>query len=111
MPPDADGDGQARFDQLADGGVLADVVAHAEVAAEHVGDVAEKLHRDGLVEPVFGVQRRALGVRQLFIVERRARHELEQNKQHQRDGEQGKDRDEHALENILFQLSVVLLFE
>ena len=85
---DLDGDGQAGLHQLGDGRVLGDVVAHAQVAPEHVAHIAEELDVDGLIQTVLGVQRSPHVSGQLFIVERGAGHQLHEDEQHQQDGQQ-----------------------
>ena len=100
----ADGDGQTGLDQLGDGCILGDIVADAEVTAQHVGYIAEELYIDGLIQTVLCVQGCAHFRRQLFIVERRTGHQLHEDEQHQQDGQQRKQRSDDTLERVFFHV-------
>ena len=67
---DTDGDRKTGGDELGNRGVLRDIVADTEVTGQHVLDIAEKLHDDGLVEAVLRIQCGALRIIQLLIIER-----------------------------------------
>ena len=99
-----DGNGQTGLDQLGDGRVLGDIVADAEVTAQHVGHIAEELHIDRLIQTVLCVQGCAHFRRQLFIVEGRTGHQLHEDEQHQQDGQQRKQRSDDTLERVFFHV-------
>ncbi len=86
------------------GVIFGDVVAHTQIAPEHIAHVAEELDIDRLVKAVFCVERGSHIGCQLFVVERRAGHQLHQDEQHQQDGQQRKQRGEDTLERIFFHV-------
>ena len=86
-----DGHRQTGLNQLADGGILTDGVADSEITLTQIGNILAELHDDGLVQTVLFKQHSTLIVGQLLVVEGGAGHQLQQNKQHQRDGQQGED--------------------
>ena len=97
-------DGQAGLDELGDRRIFGDVVAHTQIAPEHIAHVAEELDVDRLVKAVFCIERGSHIGCQLFVVEGRAGHQLHQDEQHQQDGQQRKQRGEDTLERIFFHV-------
>ena len=89
---------------LGDGRVLGDIVAYAEVTAQHVGHIAEELYINGLIQTVLCVQGCAHFRCQLFIVEGRTGHQLHEDEQHQQDGQQRKQRSDDTLERVFFHV-------
>ena len=80
---DTDGDRKTACDELGNRGVLRDVVADAEITGQHVFHIVEEAHDDGLIESVLRIQCGTLRIIQLLIIERRSRHQLHQDKEHQ----------------------------
>ena len=101
---DLNRDGQAGLDELGDRRIFGDVVAHTQIAPEHIAHVAEELDVDRLVKAVFCIERGSHIGCQLFVVEGRAGHQLHQDEQHQQDGQQRKQRGEDTLERIFFHV-------
>ena len=77
---------------------------------EHIRHIIEKLNDNRLIQAVFGHQRSFLRFIQLFIVKRRAGHQLQQRKQHQKDDQQRHQRNKDAFQNIFFQTSFPPLY-
>ena len=95
-------DGKPGLDELADGGVFADVVAHAEITLHQIGHIPPELNQHRLIQTIFFVQDDALVIGEFLVVEGGTGHELQQAEQHQCNGQQGEYRDEHSFQNITF---------
>src|SRR5574344_621872 len=74
--------------ELAYGRVLADIIADAKIAAEHIAHILKELHDDRLIKAVLNVQCGSLVVIEFFIIERRTGHKLQQNKKNKRNCQQ-----------------------
>ena len=98
------GDGQAALDELGDGCILGDVIAHAKISTEHIAHIAEELDVDGLIQAVLCVQGSPHIGCQLFIIEGRTGHQLHQDKQHQQNCQQCEQRGQDSLERIFFHV-------
>ena len=110
LTADLDGNRQTGLDELADGGIFTDCVADTEITPAQVGNILTELHDDGLVQTVLFVQHGPLVVGQLFIVEGRAGHQLQQDKQHQRDGQQGEYGNQNTFCDIFLHVWFLLSF-
>mgnify|MGYP007090571044 CR=1 FL=1 len=82
--------------------VLLNRVGHAKIAGEHIFDIIEKAHHHRLIQPIFLVQHHFLCFRHFFVVERRARHQFQHQKQNEQNDEHRHHCNAQALEHIFF---------
>ena len=75
--PEREGNTDARTDKPGHAHVALDSIGNAEIAFEHIGDVNKELLQYRLVQTIGRVDRRFLGLGQLFVVKRCTRHQFE----------------------------------
>ena len=84
-------------------------VADTEIALQQIFEIDEKSLRQGLIQPVFAEEQCSLLRTELFIPERRARHQIQQQEHDQHDAEKCHDRNDQPLQKIFFHLLSFLI--